>query len=81
MALVDAGYKYIFIDICGNRSYADNIIFEDSGLPEALQINILIIPPPKPSKDGPISYSVIADDAFPLRRWLLKPYPLCGLDT
>ena len=83
MALVDAGYKFIFVDIGANGSCADNRIFEESGLPEALKINSINIPAPEalPSDEQPIPYSVIGDDAFPLRPWLMKPYPSRGLTT
>ena len=56
MALVDAGYKFIFVDIGANGSCADNRIFEESGLPEALKIKSINIPPPEalPSDEQPI---------------------------
>ena len=47
MALVDAGYKFIVVDIGANGSCADNRIFEESGLPEVLKINSINIPPPE----------------------------------
>ena len=58
MALVDAGYKFTFVDIGANGSCADNSIFEESGLPEALKINTINIPPPEPlpSDEQPIPY-------------------------
>ena len=40
MALVNAGYKFIFVDIDANESCADNRIFEESGLPKALQLTV-----------------------------------------
>ena len=66
--------------IGANGSCAEHRIFEEGGLPEALKINSINIPPPEPlpSDEQPITYSVIGDDAFPLRPWLLKPYPSCG---
>ena len=82
MALVDAGYSFIFVYIGANGSCADNRIFEESGLPEAPK-NTINIPTPKPQPlyYHPIPYSVIGDDAFPLSLWSLKPYPSRGLAT
>jgi hypothetical protein len=39
---------------------------ENLGLPPAT---------PLPNDDLPIPFAIVADDAFPLRTWLMKPYP------
>ena len=62
-------------------SCSDAGIFAESTLRQAIEEDNLGIPPPQPMPhdDQPLPYFIIADDAFPLRSWLLKPYPQRGI--
>ena len=77
MALVDASYRFLWIDIGSNGRSADGGVFADTELRQAIEEGNLGIPPnePLPNDDIPLPYAIIADDAFPLKDWLLKPYP------
>lgn len=77
MALVDANYRFIWIDIGSNGRCADGGVFADTELRQALEGGHLGIPPnePLPNDNIPVPYTIIADDAFPLKHWLQKPFP------
>jgi hypothetical protein len=81
MALVDADYKFLFIDVGCNGRISDGGVFGNSKLSGALEENAWEIPPPKAlsgrQKDTP--YVIVADDAFPIRCNIMKPYPFKGL--
>lgn len=69
-AMVDADYCFTYIDVGGNERTSDSAIFRDSTLNIAMESNTLGIP------DHAV---IIGDDAFPLRKNLLKPYSKTGL--
>ena len=81
MALVDANYRFLWVDIGSNGRCADGGVFAETELRQAIEEGQLGIPPdePLPNDDIPLPYAIIADDAFPLKQWLLKPYPLRDL--
>ena len=56
---------------------ADGGIFGQSDLKAAIEGGHLGLPPnePLPNDDYPLPYTIIGDDAFPLKEWLLKPFP------
>lgn len=68
-AIVDANYNFIYIDVGTNGRVNDAAVFAKSTFNEALQNNSLNIP-----EQG----IFVADDAFPLRTNILKPYSRCG---
>lgn len=66
LALVDDDYCFSYIDIGCNGRASDGGVFERSGLKQALENKSLDIP----------EYSVIVgDSAFPLKKYLMKPFP------
>jgi DDE superfamily endonuclease len=80
LALVDASYRFLYVDVGGYGRTADGGIFANSSLSTALACNQLHVPPPEEVEmAGHIPYVVIADDAFPLKTYLMKPYAQRGL--
>ncbi len=77
MALVDADYRFIYLDIGQPGANSDAGIFNRGKLFHAFQNQLVDIPPPEilPNDDQPMPYFLIADEAFGLRTWLQKPYP------
>ena len=79
MALVDADYHFIYIDVGNYGSNGDSGIFKNSALGEAFTGNLLNIPrpkrPPGYPKGGALPHCIVADEAFPLRMDLMQPYP------
>ena len=81
LAIVDAGYKFIYTDIGTNGANSDAGIFNESPIFKKFQQETLNIPPPSPfpGDDRPVPFHLIGDDAFALRRWMMKPFPRRGL--
>ena len=82
MALVDANYKFIYIDVGSNGRASDGGVYRNSSLSQALEEGSLNIPNGRKmlgdTNAGPMT--IVADDAFPLRSNILKPYPGRGLN-
>ena len=74
LAMVDADYKVRYIDAWCNGSNSDGGVFRNSSLSKALERNLLNFPQSQVMADGQItlSYTVVADDAFPLRLFIIK---------
>ena len=81
LAVVDADYKFTYVDIGCNGRISDGGVFRNSTLSRALEENTLNIPQPTilPGKTHPIPYMIVADNAFPMKEYLLKPYSQIGL--
>ena len=76
MALVDADYRFIWLDIGANGCASDAQIFQTSELRECIENGTIGFPQADslPNDDQLTSYFIIGDDAFPLREWMLKPF-------
>ena len=81
MGLVDADYKFIYMDVGCNGSISDGGVFRNGQLSKALEKNTLNIPPAEilPNSTKKLPFVVVGDDAFPLKKYLMKPYPHQGL--
>lgn len=81
LALVDADYKFLYVDIGCNGRVADGGVFKNSALFASLEGHDMNIPSPKPilSNQRPVPYIIVADDAFPLKKYIQKPYSQMGL--
>ncbi len=83
MALVDADYKFIYVQAGCQGSASDGGVFRDTVLRQLLDEEDLGLPPPEPlpgTEDNPFPYYIVGDEAFPLKTWLLKPVPRKNLD-
>lgn len=76
LALVDADYKFIWVDVGANGSSSDAQVFNNSDLKKAIEDGTTGFPAadPFPGDDRPMPYFIIGDDAFALRTWLMKPF-------
>ena len=68
--LVDANYKFLFVEVGRPGSVNDARIYQESNLKQALDSGALHLPQ---STDS-ISYHFLGDDIFPLTLNLMKPY-------
>ncbi|KAK6470744.1 protein ALP1-like, partial [Huso huso] len=77
MALVDADLKFLYVDIGTNGRVSDGGVWNKCTLSQALQDNSLHLPQPSalPLGTDPVPYVVVADEAFGLKKWIMKPYP------
>ncbi|KAJ8888792.1 hypothetical protein PR048_008284 [Dryococelus australis] len=81
IADVDAQYRFTHIDVGCNGRVSDGGVFGRSALYHALESGELPMPRPKclPGRRREIPYFFVADDAFALRSFIMKPYPFRGL--
>ena len=66
LALVDDDYNFTYIDVGSYGSHSDGGIFGKSALQAAIEENKL---------DLPENSVIVGDEAFPLKEYLMKPYP------
>lgn len=80
LALVDANYKFIYVDVGCKGRISDGGIFNRSTLSHAIDTGSLSIPPPRslPGSDIETPFVILADDAFALKTYLMKPYNFRG---
>ena len=81
-ALVDANYKFLYVNVGAAGRDGDAGVFSTSSLKKALDANTLHLPPPVTlgGMTAPIHHHIVGDDAFPLRVDMMKPYPHRNLD-
>ena len=76
LALVDADYKFMYLNVGTPGADSDAGIFRDCSLFKALDEDQANLPPPEPFPGGDqdVPYFLVGDDAFALRTWMMKPY-------
>lgn len=84
MGVVDAQYRFMYIDVGAVGSESDGGVWAKTQLSGMLQDNEANLPQPTTLPNTPqtskrVGYFFVADDAFPLRTYILKPYPCRGL--
>ena len=81
MALVDSDYKFLYVDIGCNGRVSDGGVFRGCTLQQALEQQTANIPPPSPlpGSEELVPHYVVADEAFPLKPYIMKPYSRRGL--
>lgn len=81
MTLVDADYKFLYVDVGAQGRISDAGVFNNCKLSRKLENNSLSIPPADflPGTDILCPYMIVADDAFPLKTYIMKPYSRRGM--
>ena len=76
LGLVDAEYKFLWVDVGSPGSNSDAGLFNHSTLKEALESDSIGVPDadPLPGDDRPTPYFIVGDDAFALKTWIMKPH-------
>lgn len=82
LAMVNANYEFIYADIGTNGRASDGAAWDNSNLKLAIENNSLHIPEPSilPGSDKCLPFIITGDDAFPLKTYLLKPFPFRNQD-
>lgn len=77
MAICDANYKFLYIDVGANGRVADGGVFNKCSFATTLRNGELNLPQPRPlpGSDAAVPYVIVADDAFPLSANIMKPFP------
>lgn len=77
LAVVDARYRFTLVDIGAAGHQSDGGLFRESNIGKALAAGTLQIPgvtQPAPP------LCLLGDEAFPLKTYLMRPFPGRGLD-
>lgn len=76
LALVDAHYRFVTIDVGAYGRNSDGGIYQESLMGKMFENSQLNLPPNKPLHQNtePLPHVIVADAAFPLKTYLLKPY-------
>ena len=76
LALVDAIYRFLWVDIGSSRSSSDTQIFNWSKLRKKIEDGTLGLPSPEPLDEGGphLHYFFLGDDAYALMPWMVKCY-------
>ena len=77
LAMCDSNYKFIYVDIGSAGREGDSNVFRQSNLFQSLEEDSLHIPPPCPASGSHIElpHVVVGDEAFPMKPYLMRPYP------
>ncbi|XP_065069760.1 uncharacterized protein LOC135694808 [Rhopilema esculentum] len=81
LALAGPNYECLYADVGTNGRVSDGGVWNKCDLSKAIEEKKLLLPEPKclPSGIEKVPYVVVADEAFALQNFLMKPYPQCGL--
>ena len=79
LAVVDSEYRFLFIDVGACGSESDSGIFAQTRLRKLVEKRMAGIPEasPLPGEEtgNACDYFFVGDDAFPLRHYMMKPFP------
>lgn len=77
LTVTDANYKYVFVDVGGYGKDSDGGIFSASQLGKYLESDSIELPEPSVLRNTTIKapYVLIGDEGFPLRKYLMRPFP------
>ena len=78
LALYEADYKYLYVDVGCNGRISDGEVLGISSLSNALSLKTLNI---RLSDSESLPHVVVANDAFPLKTYMMKPYAFKNLCT
>lgn len=74
MAVSDADYRFLYVDVGAYGSEGDSGVFNGSEFGEKIVRNTLSLPPNAKIGTKNVPFFFIADDAFPLCQRIMKPY-------
>lgn len=77
MAIVDADYKFVCVDIGGYGRNSDGGIFESSSMGQGFENRTMNVPTdkPLPGQVHGTPYVFLGDEAFALKPYLMRPFP------
>lgn len=83
MAVVDAKYRFLTVDVGGYGSHSDGGIFKTSKFGQAVQNGNVDFPEDGylPNTDTKLPHVLLGDEAFQLLPNFMRPFPGQGLDA
>lgn len=84
LVLVGANYNFLYVSVGATGAGSDGGVFMNTDLKECFEDGSIDLPPPSllpGTVEHPVGYFMVANDAFPLRPWLMKPIPLRNLSS
>lgn len=77
MAVASASYRFLIVDIGAEGRHSDGGVFKNSLMGQLFADNKLHIPQPSPIVENgdPMPYVLVADEAFQLTNYTMRPYP------
>lgn len=79
LALCDADYKFTFVQVGDFGRTSDGGIYRGSALGRGMEEKTLSVPAdcplPGSGVQGPMPYTIVGDAAFPLKTYLMRPFP------
>ena len=81
MGVCDARYKFTLVDVGDSGRQSDGSVYANSNLGYAIENHLLNTPPDSKisNSDRVLPYVFVGDDAFGLKRHMMKPYPFSNL--
>ncbi|KAL3179541.1 hypothetical protein MRX96_037925 [Rhipicephalus microplus] len=75
LAVCDAQYRFIYVDVGHSGSDSDGGIFSSCDLQKNILPRALGLPPVSTvGNEGPLPYFFVGDEAFPLKEYMMWPY-------
>lgn len=70
-------YRFTLVDIGQAGRFSDGGVFSNSQFSDALEYNELNLPDPRclPGSKKKFLYVLVADEAFPLKTYMMRPFP------
>lgn len=77
ISVVDANYNFIFANVGTQGRISDGGVFNQTRFKECMEQSTMKIPPssPLPGQNDSLPFVFVGDDAFPLSKHIMKPYP------
>ncbi|KAG8239714.1 hypothetical protein J437_LFUL019072, partial [Ladona fulva] len=77
LGVANANYQFTYIDVRCNGRVSDGGVFQNCSLYDLLENGSASLPDhePLPGRNMPVPHFFVADDAFAIRSYILKPYP------
>ena len=81
MAVAGQNYECLYADVGTNGRISDGGVWNKCGLEKSIEDETIVLPPPKclPFGFKESLYVFVRDDAFALKKNIMKPYPQNGL--
>lgn len=81
MALVDANYNFIFIDVGCQGRISDSGVYRNTDLWKQFENEQLMLSAdePLPAKTNMLPYIFVVNSAFALNKHMMKPYEYSGV--